>query len=153
MKYISFAALAVALVALGVVYLTPAPQPSPPFQASSGTEHYNQENFYGGFTVGNANYNVEASRNCGSATWNPGAVTSSTVATTTVNILGYTFGDVLYYGFSATTTDSTTNVSLDLGVVGSSSGSTTTIATLSLPVSANTSINAPTGTLKVCFVH
>lgn len=93
------------------------------------------------------------SANCSTAVWNPGAISSTTVATTTIQMpSGFSATDSLLPSFSATTTGlgEASMVSLSAGLTGATSSYV--LAQLSMNNNGNTSINPATGTLAVCFV-
>ena len=89
---------------------------------------------------------------CATATYNPGAVTSSTPATTSVYVANAAVGDIFLVGFSATTTD-TAGIELVLtaSVATSSGAGVTTTVQFSNP--GIESVNASSGTLTVCNLN
>ena len=92
------------------------------------------------------------SANCVSRTWNPGNVNSSTVATTTVELdSGFTAGDLLFFGFSATTSDvgEPSLLVLNVGLTGATSSYA--LAQLSMQNIGQLAVDAATGTLSVCY--
>lgn len=141
-RYFSVSALIVALIALGLVYFAP-----PKFGASAGTEHYNQENFYGGYTVGSVNYTAISARNCATATWNPAAVGSTTVATLDLFVSGYAAGDILQASISTGTQG------LAVIAVGTTTTTGTTTIVLFDPDNTSAAVDIATTTAKVCYVH
>ena len=97
----------------------------------------------GGVTVGSSGTKVSAFA-CYTATWNPGTVTSSTYASTTLSTPGVALGDIEY----ASIATSTQNLTLEANVL--SAGSSTAI--LSVP-STGVSSAVATTTVKICYIH
>ena len=97
---------------------------------------------------------ISLGANCSSATWNPGAVVSSTVATTSISMpSGYEVGDVLWAGLSTSTCAASDAACLILNITPPRVVSgTVVLAQLSSPGSGNVaSIDIATSTLSVCY--
>lgn len=136
--------------------------------AGRGPTHYQTENFLQGayfgttgqsrFTnAGGLSVNGEVgfgANNCSQVTWNPGAVTFTAVATTSVAMpSGFTAGDILLPSFTSTSTGASeiAVLKLDVGLTGATSSQV--LAQLSVPSSTIAlSINPATGTLSVCYI-
>ena len=90
---------------------------------------------------------------CTSVTWNPGAVVSSTVATTSLTLdTTYSVGDILSWGLG-TSTCAASNQGCLILTVGPGSSTSTAVAQLSSPGSGNiVSIDVATATLSVCYL-
>ena len=90
---------------------------------------------------------------CASAEWNPGAVVSSTVATTSLAMpSGYSAGDALFWGLSTSTAGvaDAAGLSLDVTPTNVASG-TEVLATLSALNGNVASRDIATATLSVCY--
>ena len=85
---------------------------------------------------------------CGTATWNPNAVGSSTVATTSLTVTGLALGDATFAGFSATTTDIDDR---KLVLDAEATAADTALVQFSFPRSSDGTINPVTGTVSVCY--
>ena len=111
------------------------------------TATFNSSTFNGEITLGN----------CGTATWNPGAVSSSTSATTTIWVPNAAAGDIFLFGFSATTTDGAGNALVPtIAIETSTPNGVSTTVQLSYPLESDGtvgSINASSGTATVCYLN
>ena len=144
-----------------------------------GPNHYQKENFLQGFSGGRtgqfdvsnagavitsstltvqgaSDFRDEISLDasvCASAEWNPGAVVSSTVATTSLAMpSGYSAGDALFWGLSTSTAGvaDAAGLSLDVTPTNVASG-TEVLATLSALNGNVASRDIATATLSVCY--
>jgi len=130
-------ALVAAFVALGFAF-RPV---SVPLGASSGPDHYNQENFYGGV--------LRSGVGCATATFNPGNLTTSTIGnatTTDIAVTGAVLGDKCIGSLTSATTSA---IAVSCQVTGTA---TTTLEVENLGTT-NAAIDLATGTAKVCIIH
>jgi len=130
-------ALVAALVALGVAF-HPV---NVPLGASSGPDHYNQENFYGGVSRSNVG--------CATATFNPGSLSTSTIGnatTTDIALTGAVMGDTCAASLTSATSSA---LAVSCGITGTA---TATIEVENLGTT-NAAIDPATGTAKVCLTH
>ena len=90
---------------------------------------------------------------CASVSWNPGAVVSSTVATTSLAMpSGYNAGDILSWGFGTSTCSANNASCLNWSVGPTNVASGTEIEVqLSAAGEQSASINPATATLSVCY--
>lgn len=92
---------------------------------------------------------------CSTKSWNPGAVVSSTVATTSLAMpTGYEAGDPLFFALATSTmgANDTAGLILRVGPPVAASG-TEVIAQLSASGEQMVSKNAATSTLTVCYIN
>jgi hypothetical protein len=138
--------LAVALLGLGVAFYT-SQVARPPLGATSGTEHYNVENFYSGFTNGGASYTIRTAHNCATSSWNPGSLSTSTVGNATTTDIALT-GAVVTDKCEAVLSSATSTA---LNVECNITGTATATLTLYNNGTTNAAIDVATGTAQVCF--
>lgn len=82
---------------------------------------------------------------CSSATsWNPGAVSSSTVASTSVTVAGFTLGDILVASLATSTQG--------LGLFVSASTTGAAVVTLVNPARDAAAVDLATTTVRVCAI-
>lgn len=127
--------LAAVVGAVIVVYLAPARVVQVPIGAQSGPLHTGPEEFLDEVTLSN----------CGTKTFNPGSIATSTLAAATstdIALAGAALGDVCFGSLtSATTTDAQITCVV----------TQTATATLSLVNLGAAAVDYATGTAKVCY--
>lgn len=87
---------------------------------------------------------------CETATWNPTAINELNNATTSVQVIGASRGDILYATFATSTAAGVQNV--DKYSVSANVSSTNNII-VSVSSLASTSIDLATGTVRACYSH
>lgn len=85
-----------------------------------------------------------AEHSCNTAAWDPGAVSSSTVATTTVTLTGAALGDIAVVSFDSATSTEQWNINAKITGAG-----TSTVTMFAGDV--NDTVNITTSTLRVCY--
>jgi hypothetical protein len=108
--------------------------------ASSGTEHYNQENFYGGIS--------QSGVGCGTATWNPGTLGTYLVATGTTST-AVSVGSAVLGNLCDASLSSATSSAVDVSCNVSAAGT----ATVHIYNDTASSVTVATGTVRVCVVQ
>lgn len=137
-KNLVIGVLVVALVSVGLLYLGQTLSFS-----GSGQDEYFVKNFKSGLTIGDGT--AVSKFNCGTATWNPASITSSTdsYTTTSVTVSGATAGDVSLVSLASVT--STNLWKLTSKVIGTD--------TVQVTMTAQGAVDLTTTTAKACVFH
>ena len=146
---ISLTILLAALIIAGGGFLSkPVVNVTQPLGATAGGDFTNPVKFYEEISLTSGDNN-----NCTSLSWNPGAVVSSTIATTSVTMpRGYEVGDVLVWGFTTSTSGVNDLAGAVLYVTPTRVASgTEVVASLFASTQQAASLNVGTSTLKVCY--
>lgn len=133
----------VAVAAYAIFFTHPAL-----FGASSGPDHYNQENFNAGLSIGGQGNTPVAVRNCVTATWNPastaGTSVSSSDTSVDIPIPGAVMGDTCVGSLTSATTSA---AQIECNITG------TATATISEVNTSGGALDLATGTAKACYTH
>lgn len=89
---------------------------------------------------------------CATATWDPPAFSSTTVASTSIALAGVALGDVVIASFDSATSTVQWYATANIGPAGSSTAYLVAVPSTISADAYNTALNITTSTLRVCYV-
>ena len=146
-SFLIYLGVAVAVI-LAIVAVT-RPFPITP-GAQSGPDHYNQQNFQAGFTVGTDTYSALTDSSCATlTTWDPSSIAMNGTTTQAIALQGATVGDICVANISTTTASGVVNVSCSITASAASASAygTSTV----LVRNTGIAVDFPTTTLRTCY--